>query len=56
VLTNDKGYFIITLKSVKPIDEKKFEKEKKEFGENILNEKKNQAFMKFFTELKKKAQ
>jgi len=56
VISNAKGFYIIKLKSIKPIDEAKFSKEKKEFADKLLAQKKNETFNKFFDELKKKAQ
>ena len=56
ILSNDKGYYIIKLKSIKPFDENKFLKEKNDFGEKLLSAKKNEVFAKFTEELKKKAQ
>jgi len=55
VLTNEKGYYIIKLKSIKPIDEKKFTEEKKDFEQQLLANKKNEAFNKFSQELIKKS-
>ena len=56
ILSNDKGYYIIELKSIKPIDENKFATEKSEFSQRLLSVKKNEAFAKFTEELEKKAQ
>ncbi len=56
IISNDKGYYIIKLKSIKPVDEDKFVKEKMEFGQKLLTEKKNEAFANFTKELGKKAQ
>ncbi len=50
------GFFIIKVKARTPIDEKKFASEKKEFSQKLLQQKKEEAFAKFITELKKKAQ
>jgi len=55
-LSNDKGYYIIKLSSMKPIDETKFTKDKIELGEKLVSEKKNEAFTKFTEELTKKTQ
>lgn len=55
-LSNDKGFYIIKLASIKPIDETKFTKEKKELSERLLTEKKNEVFTKFTEDLTKKAQ
>ena len=56
VISNDQGYYIIRLKSVKPIDEDKFLKEKETFSKKLLSEKKNELFVNFIQETKKKAQ
>jgi hypothetical protein len=50
------GFYIIKLKSKVPIDEKKFESEKSDFGQKILSQKKQEHFTRFIEELKKKAQ
>ncbi|MDD5107889.1 MAG: peptidylprolyl isomerase [Candidatus Omnitrophica bacterium] len=56
ILSNEKGYYIIKLGSIKPIDEAKFAKEKAEFGQKLLSEKKNEIFVNFTEGLVKKAQ
>ena len=56
VLSNGKGYYIIKLNAIKPIDEAKFAKEKQEFGQGLLSEKKNEVFTNFTETLIKKAQ
>lgn len=56
ILSNEKGYFIIKLDSVKPIDEAKFTKEKQEFAQKLLAENKNEVFNNFTEALIKKAQ
>jgi len=56
ILSNEKGYYIIKLGSIKPTDETKFAKEKQEFGQKLLLEKQNEVFAKFTEELVKKAQ
>lgn len=56
ILSNTQGYYIIKLKSIKPIDEDKFTKEKTEFSQSLLQNKKNETFGKFMAQLKKKAQ
>ena len=56
IFRNAKGYYIIKLKSIKPIDETKFAKEKDDFSKKILSDKENEAFAKFVEEVKKKAQ
>jgi peptidyl-prolyl cis-trans isomerase D len=49
------GFAIIRLDSITPIDGAVYEENKDEFSEQILQEKKNNAFQKWFTELKQKA-
>lgn len=49
------GFFIVRLKAVMAIDEAKFEKEKKDFSQNLLNKKKQESFAQFFEGLRKKA-
>ncbi len=56
IFSNAGGYYIIKLGTIKPIDESKFTKEKKELGENMLIQEKNKFFAKFTEEIKKKAQ
>ncbi|MFA6130214.1 MAG: SurA N-terminal domain-containing protein [Candidatus Omnitrophota bacterium] len=56
IFSNSNGYYIIKLKANKPVDEEKFAKEKKEFGDNMLSGEKNKVFGKFTDEMKKKAQ
>jgi len=56
ILSNEKGYYIIKLGSIKPIEEAKFTKEKQEFSQKLLSEKKNEVFGNFTEELIKKAQ
>ena len=56
IFSNNKGYYIIKLKSIKPIDESKFAKEKLELSQRLLSGKKNEAFAEFTKELKKRAQ
>jgi len=50
------GSYIIKPKSSQPIDEEKFAKEKPDFAKKLLEQKKQEYFAKFFTELRKKAQ
>jgi len=50
------GFYIIKLKNTVPIDEKKFSEEKKDFTNRLLTQKKQEAFLKFAEELKKKAE
>ncbi|MDD5466020.1 MAG: SurA N-terminal domain-containing protein [Candidatus Omnitrophica bacterium] len=56
ILSNEKGYYIIKLDAIKPIDEAKFAKEKQEFSQKLISENKNEVFGKFTEELIKKAQ
>jgi hypothetical protein len=56
VISNAQGYYIIKLKSAKPIDENKFLKEKENFSQRLLSAKKNEIFAEFIDQLKKKAQ
>ncbi len=50
------GFYIIKLKSITPIDEKKFEAEKEDFAKNLLAQKKEETFRNFLTGLKDKSQ
>jgi foldase protein PrsA len=56
IFSDAQGYYIIKLKAIKPIDEEKFTKEKKDLNENMLSQEKNKIFGKFIEEIKKKAQ
>lgn len=56
ILSNENGYYIIKLSSIKPIDEAKFVKEKQEFGQNLLSEKKSKAFADFAEAAMRKTQ
>ncbi len=53
---NGQGYYIIRLKSVKPIDENQFLQEKDDLSLSLLNSKKNELFAAFIQQLKQKAQ
>ncbi|MDD5077702.1 MAG: SurA N-terminal domain-containing protein [Candidatus Omnitrophica bacterium] len=55
IISNEQGYYIIMLKSVKPVDEKTFLAEKESFSRKALSEAKNKYFIEFVTELKRKA-
>jgi len=55
VFSDAKGYYIIQLKAIKPVDEEKFNKDKKDLTEKLLENKKNEIFVKFLEEIKKKA-
>ncbi|MCX5708112.1 MAG: SurA N-terminal domain-containing protein [Candidatus Omnitrophica bacterium] len=50
------GFYIVKLKDKPAVDEKKFSEEKVKFGEKVLNDKKQEFFDKFLTELIKKSQ
>ncbi len=50
------GFYIIKIKSRSKLDETKFKEEKAAFSEQLLNQKKQEAFLKFLEEAKKKAQ
>ena len=50
-----KGYAIIRLNNLKPIDEETFQKEKEDFTKTLLNNKNQEKFKTWFIELKKKA-
>ncbi|MDP2927826.1 MAG: SurA N-terminal domain-containing protein [Candidatus Omnitrophota bacterium] len=56
IISNDQGCYIIKLKSLKPIDENKFLKEKESFSQRLLSARKNELFAEFIDQLKKKAQ
>jgi hypothetical protein len=56
IFSNENGFYIIKLGSIKPIDEAKFTKEKQELSQKLLSEKKNEVFGKFIEETTKKAQ
>lgn len=49
------GFYIIRVKSKKPVDPKKFEAEKAAFGQQFLLQQQQQAFAKFLEDLKRKA-
>ncbi|MCX5711412.1 MAG: peptidylprolyl isomerase [Candidatus Omnitrophica bacterium] len=52
VITMPIGYYIVKLKSVSPVDEKKFDDEKTDFSLKLLMQKKQDAFDKFLAGLK----
>ncbi|MDD5129791.1 MAG: peptidylprolyl isomerase [Candidatus Omnitrophica bacterium] len=56
IISNDQGYYIIKLKSIKPVDENKFLQEKDAFTKRTLSAKKEELFFEFVNQLKKKAQ
>jgi peptidyl-prolyl cis-trans isomerase D len=51
----EKGFAIIRLDSLKPIDEEKFAKEKDALAQKLIEDKKGESFREWFTALKKKA-
>ncbi|MFA5114894.1 MAG: peptidylprolyl isomerase [Candidatus Omnitrophota bacterium] len=53
IIENPAGFYIIRLKSKTPIDESKFEAEKKDFSQKLLVQKKQERFAAFVKELKK---
>jgi hypothetical protein len=55
VFSDSKGYYIIKLKAVEPVDEEKFAKDKEALGENMLSREKDRVFGEFAAETKKKA-
>jgi parvulin-like peptidyl-prolyl isomerase len=55
IIATPSGLFIVRLKSRIPVDEKKFEEEKETFTKKALLQKKQESFMNFLEELKKKA-
>lgn len=52
VIEMPSGFYIIKVKSVVPVDEKKFEEEKESFTKKILAQKKEEFFVKFLQDLK----
>ncbi len=56
ILSDANGFYIIKLNALKPLDEEKFNKEKTDFGQKLLQQKQNAEFSKFLDEAKKKAQ
>ena len=56
IFSNPNGFYIIKLKAIKPVDENKYVKDKKELSDNLLSREKTQFFGKFVEEIKKKAQ
>lgn len=50
------GFYIIKLKETVAADEKKFSEEKARFSQQLLTQKKQEYFLKFLEELRKKAQ
>lgn len=56
IIAAQTGFYIIRLKSRVAVDEKKFENEKKEFSQKLLEQRKQEHFAKFTEELRLKAQ
>lgn len=56
IINMPSGFYIVKVKDRVPVDEKKFEKEKEEFSQKLLLQKKQEYFGKFTEELMKKAQ
>lgn len=56
VISNTNGHYIIKLKSLKPIDESVYLKEKEGFAQRLLSTKQNELFTEFTDQLMKKAQ
>ncbi|MBN1913366.1 MAG: peptidylprolyl isomerase [Candidatus Omnitrophica bacterium] len=55
IIETASGLYIVKLKEKIPVDEKKFTEEKKDFGEKLLLDKKQEHFTQFFDSLKNKA-
>lgn len=55
VVETPKGFCILYLDSFIPVDKEKFEKEKEDFKKTILSQKKTEAFSRFVTQLRAKA-
>ena len=55
VVEGEKGYYILHLDSLTPIDEKLFQNDKEFFKDALLAKKKNEAFTNFLTQLQLKA-
>ncbi|MFA6349669.1 MAG: SurA N-terminal domain-containing protein [Candidatus Omnitrophota bacterium] len=53
IIDTPEGYYIIRVKSIKPIDETKFSKEHDDFKGKLLIQKKQEAFSKYLEGLKK---
>lgn len=56
ILSLPAGFYIIKLKSISPVDDKKFSEEKDKFAEQLLLQKKEDIFSAFIEGLKQKAQ
>jgi len=50
-----KGYAVIRLDNLKPIDEEKFQKDRDDFTNTLVDKKRQEKFQEWFVELKKKA-
>ncbi len=55
IISTPLGYYIIKIKSLTPLDQARFAKEKADFAKKILLEKKQEFFNKFIEELQKRA-
>ncbi|MBU1726236.1 MAG: peptidyl-prolyl cis-trans isomerase, partial [Candidatus Omnitrophica bacterium] len=55
IITEPSGFYIVRLKSRAPIDEDKFQKEKQQFSQLLLSQKKEETFAKFLEDLKKQS-
>ncbi len=55
IIELEQGFCIIKSVKTVPVDEEKFKKEKQNFSMGLLGQKRDEAFNKFFLELKKKA-
>jgi parvulin-like peptidyl-prolyl isomerase len=56
IIAAPSGFYIIKLKETLTIDEKKFQEEKEKFSEALLSQKKDENFIKFLKNLRRKAQ
>lgn len=56
IIRMSSGFYIIKLKERLPVDQNKFTAEKAEFSQNLLLQKKQELFLKFSEDLKRKAQ
>ena len=54
-LKTQKGYALIRLDNIKPIDEETFQNQKSDFSKTLLDKRKQEKFQEWFIELKKKA-
>lgn len=56
IISMPSGFYIIKLKSKSPLDQKKFQNEKVDFAQNLLQQKRREFFSKFTEELKRNTQ